>query len=181
MKILKIGKILVLVGGLLTLVSTFFFSFGQTNGADGRTLSSGIGFLFNLPEIITDVNYWVTFNGGEAMIIYIVSIVFLVFLVSGILQLVGLVNRVVAIIGSLIVLSIGIVIMLAIFIDIPGWGSNQYSSLLWRAPIADGVWPFDLPIVNVATTFYQTLSLGTITLVAGGALGLAGGILGIKD
>ena len=178
---MKVGKILVLVGALTTLVSTFFFSFGQTNGADGRTLISGIGFLFNLPEIITDINYWVTFNGGEAMIIYIVSITLLVFLVSGILQLVGLINRIVAIIGSLLVLSIGIVIILAIMIDIPGWGLNRYSSLLWRAPIGDGVWPFDLPIVNVATAYYQTLSLGSITLVAGGALGLVGGILGVKD
>jgi len=178
---MKIGKILVLVGALLTLISTFFFSFGQTNGADGRTLISGIGFLFNLPEIITDVDYWVAFNGGEAMVIYIVSIVLLVFLVAGIIQLAGLANRVVAIIGSVIVLSISIVIILAIFIDIPGWGLNQYSSLLWRAPIADGVWPFDLPIVTVATAYYQTLSLGSITLVAGGALGLVGGILGVKD
>ena len=178
---MKTGKILVLVGALLTLVSTFFFSFGQTNGADGRTLSSGIGFLFNLPEIITDVNYWVAFNGGEVLVINIVSIVLLVFLVSGVIQLAGLANRVVAIIGSIFVLSASVIILLAIFIDIPGWGLNQYSSLTWRAPIADGVWPFDLPIVNVATTFYQTLSLGSITLVAGGALGLIGGFLGVKD
>jgi len=178
---MKIGKILVLLGALLTLVSTFFFSFGQTNGADGRTYISGIGFLFNLPEIITDVNYWVAFSGGEAMVIYIVSIVLLVFLLSGIIQLVGLANRAVAIIGSLIVLSLSIVIMLAIFIDIPGWGLNQYSSLLWLAPIVDGIWPLDVPIVTVGTAYYQTLSLGTITLVAGGGLGLVGGILGIKD
>ena len=178
---MKIGKILVLVGALLTLVSTFFFSFGQTNGADGRTLISGIGFLFNLPEIITNVNYWVVFNGGEAMVIYIVSIVLLVFLVSGIIQLAGLANRVVAIIGSIFVLSMSVVILLSIFIDIPGWGLNQYSSLAWRAPIADGVWPLDVPLVNVVSTFYQTLSLGSVTLIAGGALGLVGGFLGIKD
>ena len=114
---MKTGKILVLVGALLTLVSTFFISFGQTNGADGRTLSSGIGFLFNIPEIITDVNYWVAFNGGEVLVINIVSIVLLVFLVSGVIQLAGLANRVVAIIGSIFVLSASVIILLAIFID----------------------------------------------------------------
>ena len=178
---MKIGKIFVLLGALLTLVSTFFFSFGQTNGADGRTYISGIGFLFNLPEIIGDVNYWVIFNGGEVMIIYIVSIVFLVFLLAGIIQLIGLINRAVALIGSLIVLSLGIVIILAIMIDIPGFGLSQYSSLLWRAPIADGIWPLDVPIVAASGVFYDALSLGSITLVAGGGLGLVGGILGVKD
>jgi len=178
---MKIGKVLVLLGALLTLVSTFFFSFGQTNGTDGRTIISGIGFLYNLPEIITDVNYWVVFNGGEAMVIYIVSIVLLVFLLSGVIQLIGLTSRVVAIIGSLIALSLGIVIILAIIIDVPGWGLNQYSSLLWRAPIVDGVWPLDVPIIAASGTFYQNLSLGTIILIAGGGLGLVGGILGIKD
>ncbi|GAG94599.1 unnamed protein product [marine sediment metagenome] len=64
---MKTGKIFVLLGALLTLVSTFFFSFGQTNGADGRTYISGIGFLFNLPEIIGDVNYWMAFTGVSSM------------------------------------------------------------------------------------------------------------------
>ena len=178
---MKIGKIFVQIGAILTLVSTFFFSFGQTNGADGRTYISGIGFLFNLPEIIGDVNYWVIFNGGEVMVIYIVSIVLGVFLLAGIIQLIGVVNRAVALIGSLIALSLGIVIILAVMIDIPGFGLNQYSSLLWRAPITDGIWPLDVPIVAASGVFYDALSLGSITLVAGGGLGLIGGILGVKD
>jgi len=178
---MKTGKVLVLLGALLTLVSTFFFSFGQTNGTDGRTYISGIGFLFNLPEIIGDVNIYVSFMSGEVMVIYIVSIVLLVFLLAGIIQLVGLTNRAVAIIGSVIVLSVGIVIILAILIDTPGWGLNQYSSLLWRAPIADGIWPLDVPLMDASGVYYDTLSLGSITLVAGGGLGLVGGILGVKD
>lgn len=56
---MKIGKILVLVGAILTLVSTFFFSFGFGNPIDGRTHVSGIGFLFNLPEIWGNPAYWI--------------------------------------------------------------------------------------------------------------------------
>ncbi|MFW9823882.1 MAG: hypothetical protein ACFFE4_13140 [Candidatus Thorarchaeota archaeon] len=178
---MKTGKILVLVGGLLTLVSTFFFSFGRTNGADGRTYASGIGFLFNLPEIIGNVAYWEGFMGGETMVIYIVSIVLLVFLLSGVIQLVGLISKYVAIIGSLIVIGTSITIILAITIDVSGWGLNQYSALLWAPPIADGVWPLDIPVIGASGVFYQNLSLGTITLIAGGGLGLVGGILGFKD
>ncbi|MHA2390414.1 MAG: hypothetical protein ACXAEX_00455 [Promethearchaeota archaeon] len=178
---MKAGKILVLVGALLTLVSTFFFSFGRTNGADGRTFASGIGFLFNLPDIMGNVSYWEGFMGGETMVIYIVSIVLIVFLVSGVIQLVGLANKYVAIIGSLIVLGSSIAILLAITVDISGWGLNQYSALFWAPPLADGVWPLDVPIIGASGVFYQNLSLGTITLIAGGGLGLVGGILGVKD
>lgn len=178
---MKIGKIFVLLGALLTLVSTFFLSFGQTNGSVGRTYISGIGFLFNLPEIIGDVNIYVGYMSGEVMVIYIVSIVLLVFLLAGIIQLIGLINRAVALTGSLLALSVGIVVILAILIDIPGWGLNQYSSLLWRAPIVDGIWPLDVPLMAASSAFYNTLSLGSITLVAGGGLGLVGGILGVKD
>jgi hypothetical protein len=172
---------LILVGALLTLFSTFFLSFAQTNGADGRTYASGIGFLFNLPSIIGDIAYWVGFNGGEAMVIYIVSIVFIVFLLAGIIQLIGLINKFVELIGSIIVIGISIPIILAVMIDIPGWGMNIYSSLLWAPAIANGVWPLDVPVVAASGVFYQNLSLGTITSIVGGGLGLVGGILAFKD
>lgn len=178
---MKTSKILILVGALLTLFSTYFLSFAQTNGADGRTYASGIGFLFNLPSIIGDVAYWVGFNGGDAMVIYIVSIVFIVFLLAGIIQLIGLINKYVDLIGSIIVIGISIAIILAVLIDLPGWGMNQYSSLLWAPAIANGIWPLDVGVVGASGSFYQNLSLGTITLIIGGGLGLAGGILSFKD
>jgi hypothetical protein len=178
---MKISKILILVGAILTLFSTFFLSFAQTNGTDGRTYASGIGFLFNLPSILGDIAYWIGFNGGEAMVIYIVAIVFIVFLLAGVIQLVGLISKYVELIGSIIVIGISIAIILAVMIDIPGWGMNRYSSLLWAPPIADGVWPLDVAVAGASGVFYQNLSLGTITLIIGGGLGLAGGILSFKD
>ena len=178
---MKIGKILVLVGALLTLVSTFLFSFGQTVGPDGRTLTSGIGFLFNLPEIFGNVAYWNGLNGGETALQYTFSIVFIVFVLSGVIQLLGFVNKYVSIIGSLIALAFAITMIVFITVDVPGWGFNRYSSLLWRAPIVDGILPFDLPLIAASGSFYLAYSLGTITLMAGGALGLVGGILSIKD
>ncbi len=178
---MKIGKFLVLLGALLTLVSTFFLSFGQTNGTDGRTLTSGIGFLFNLPEIFGNVAYWNGINGGETVLQYTFSIIFIVFVLSGIIQLLGLLNKYVGIIGSLIALAFAITIIIFITVDVPGWGFNRYSSLLWRAPIVDGILPLDVPLITASGIFYQVYSLGTITLIAGGALGLVGGILGIKD
>lgn len=178
---MKIGKILVLIGGILTIISTFLLSFGQTNGTDGRVYISGIGFLFNLPDIFGNVAYWNGLNGGETALQYTFSVLFIVFVISGIIQLVGLVKKYVAIIGSLIAVAFGITLMIFIFVDTPSWGMNRYSSLLWAAPPVDGILPLDIPLASMSGIFYQFLSLGTITLLIGGGLGLVGGILVIKD
>jgi hypothetical protein len=179
---MKIGKILVVIGGIITLISTFFFSFGQTNGTDGRTKISAIGFLFNLPDIFGNVAYWEGLNGGTATLIYLFAIVFIIFVLSGVIQLIGLVNKYVAIFGSIIAIVFGVFIIIFIT-HTPPWEINRYSSLFWRAPVVDGVWPLDIqiPIANVPNLFYDYLSLGTITLFVGGGVGLIGGVLGIKD
>ncbi|MFW9937368.1 MAG: hypothetical protein ACFFD5_06940 [Candidatus Thorarchaeota archaeon] len=179
---MKIGKILLLIGAILTLLSTFFFSFGVTAGTDGRTLISGIGFLFNLPEIFGDVAYWNSFNGGEIALQYTFAIVFILFVFSGVIQLGGLKNKYVAFIGSLIVIAFGIYLVINLT-HTPPLDLNRYSSLFWRAPIVDGILPLDIRIIEVNTipVVYLYLSLGTITLFIGGALGLVGGFLGRKD
>ncbi|MHA2008386.1 MAG: hypothetical protein ACXABO_03915 [Promethearchaeota archaeon] len=177
---MKIGKILVLLGAILTLVSTFFFSFGETVGALGRTQISGIGFLFNIPDIFGNVAWWETFNGGEATLIYIFAIVFILFIFSGVIQLVGLKSSVVAIVGSIIALAFSIFIIIFIT-HTPPWNINRYSSLFWSAPISDGILPLEIPIIDIYNSFYNRMSLGTITLVIGGGVGLVGGIISLRD
>ena len=158
------GKILVLLGAILTLVSTFFLSFFSA----GSTYGWGLGLVFNIADIMADPGSFVT---GETMTVYIVAIVFIVFLISGILQLVGLASRVIAIIGSIIVIAIGVVLLIVAFDFIPDM--TPYKSLLEGEVIVDGIWPLDVS--------FGDLSLGTYTLLAGGALGLVGGILGSGD
>ncbi|MHA2036983.1 MAG: hypothetical protein ACW98X_11145 [Promethearchaeota archaeon] len=183
---IKIGRLLVVVGAVLTLFSTFFLSFGETAGTLGRTHISGIGFLFNLPDIWGNVASWEAFNGGTATLIYVFSVIFIVFVLSGVIQLIGYLNKYVAISGSVIAIVFGAFIIIFIT-HIPPWNINRYSSLFWSAPIVDGVlapiWPLDIYITAVfpSVPAYVHLSLGTITLVIGGSVGLVGGILGIKD
>lgn len=155
------GKILILIGALLTLVSTFFFSFFTS----GSEYGWGIGFIFNMSDIMENPGNYVA---GESMTVYIVAIVIIVFLISGVVQLVGLVSRVVAIIGSIIVIGMGVAILIAVLDLSPDM--TPYASLFVSDAIVDGVWPLNIPIGD--------MSLGTITLLAGGALGLAGGIIG---
>ena len=162
------GKILIVIGALLTLVSTFFLTFGDTLFPD--IYASGLGFVFNTPDVISDADGFAFLMGEEVMIVYILTIVYIVFLLSGILQLVGLASRVVAIIGSILPIAMGVLILL-IYTEILDMA--QYTILFWREPIVDGILPFDLPLGAV--------SLGTYTLLAGGVLGLVGGILGTKE
>lgn len=163
------GKILILIGALLTLVSTFFLSLFHLGGS---IYGYGVGFIFNIPNIMEHADLYAILIGTETMVVYIVAIVFIVFLLAGILQLVGLASRVVAIIGSIIALGIGILFLLValdVFTDI-----TPFAILLVDDAIADGIFPFDVALGDV-------LSLGTITLIAGGALGLIGGIMGSDD
>ena len=162
------GKILVLIGALLTLVSTFFLTFGAT--IIPGVFASGLGFVFNIPLIFSDAAGFALLMGVEVMVVYILVIVYIVFLISGILQLVGLASRVVAIIGSILPIVMGVLILL-IYLGV--LNMSQYTVLFWWTPIVDGILPFDLPLGAV--------SLGTYTLLAGGVLGLIGGILGTKD
>ncbi len=162
------GKILILIGALLTLVSTFFLTFGAT--IYPGVYASGLGFVFNTPDILSNAASFATLMGIEVMVVYILAIVYIVFLISGILQLVGLASRVVAIIGSILPIVMSVLILL-IYLGL--LDMIQYTILFWRTPIVDGILPFDLPLGPV--------SLGTYTLLAGGVLGFVGGIIGTKD
>ncbi len=162
------GKILILIGALLTLVSTFFFAFFETifPGA----YAYGLGFVFNIPDILSSADGYALNMGVEVMIVYILAIVYIVFILSGILQLVGLASRVVAIIGSILPIAVGVLILL---INLGILDMLEYTELFWRVAIVDGVLPFNIAIGPTA--------LGTITLLAGGVLGLIGGIMGSGD
>lgn len=162
------GKVLILIGALLTLVSTFFLSFFATT-VPGE-LASGLGFAFNIPDILGNAAGYAISMSIEVMVVYILTIVYLVFLISGILQLVGLASRVVAIIGSILPIVVGVLILL---IHLGILNMLDYTRLFWGVPIVDGIVPFDLPLGPV--------SLGTYTLLAGGVLGFIGGILGTSD
>ena len=110
------------------------------------------------------------------MVVYIVTIVLIVLLVAGVIQLIGMINRVIAIIGGVITLGIGFVILFVALDVFPDM--TPFALLLIDEAPSPGVWPLHIPMGDVDI---GTLSLGTITLLAGGVLGIVGGALGLED
>lgn len=160
------GKVLVIIGALLTLISTFFLAFYEAASGD---FGSGLGFILNIADIMANPGNYVS---GQTMTVYIVAIVYIVFLISGVLQLLGLASRVFAIIGSAIVLFASIMMLLVLLNILPVYA--DYITLFEQPAIVTGILPYNLPIGSMG-------SLGTYTLLAGGVLGLIGGILGTSD
>ncbi|MFX0022239.1 MAG: hypothetical protein ACFE9S_07920 [Candidatus Hermodarchaeota archaeon] len=180
---MKIEKIVIIIGAVITLLSTFFFSFGQTLVIDGRTHISGLGFLFNLPQIFGDPSYWIStfpsYTSEDIMTIYILGVVFTIFIFSGVIQLVGLKNKYIGISGA--ILTIAFAITITYLISPPAIEAKRFGALLWNSQIIDGVWPLNIPVINADWYGYFNISLGTITLYIGGGFGIAGGILGILN
>jgi hypothetical protein len=160
------GKILCILGGIVALLATLFFSFYSFEILSVEFVGFGLGIFLNFGTI---------FESGEILAI-IFSIIYAIGVISGILILIGAKSRVLAIIGSIFALILGIILLLVAGLEISLGADIDASTLFFvQDPFVDGILPFDLPIG------LGSMSLGTLLLVAGGALGLIGGILGPGD
>ncbi len=174
------GKILIIFGAILTLVSTFFLSLVTVDmpGAilwleAGLNYGNGMNFFMHITYLFTDTGTVATQFGLPVYLIYIIIVLLIFFVISGVIQLIGIKSRAAAIIGSIMPLFIGIIIILGSFMTtlpaiLAGFGSFQLDSAL-----VAGIVPFDLPLGGI--------SLGAYLLVAGGALAFIGGIIGTSD
>jgi len=156
---LAVGKILLILGALLTILGTYVFAvFATFPGYVG----SGLGFAMNLPVIIG------VDPGTDAIVFYLMLVLFIGWLVSGLLQFVGLKVRIVGLIFSLIPLAIGLMFLLFVYTEILGMMTFVFM-ILTSGELIGGVYPI---LVDVGT-----LGLGTYFLLAGGVLGLVGSIM----
>jgi len=153
---MALGKIFIILGALLTILGTYVFAvFGIT----ATVVGSGIGFAMNLPLIIG------ADPGADAVVFYIMLVVFIGWLASGIFQLVGLKSRIVGLIFSLFPLAVGLMFVLFIYTDILGLMTFVFM-LFTSGELIGGFYPI---LVDLGT-----LGLGTYFLIGGGALGLIG-------
>ena len=153
---MALGKIFIILGALLTILGTYVFAVFATFPGD---VGSGLGFAMNLPFIFG------MDPGADAIVFYLMLVLFIGWLASGVLQLVGLKVRIIGLIFSLIPLAVGIMFLLFIYTDILGMMTFVFM-LLTSGEHIGGFYPI---LVDIGS-----LGLGTYFLVGGGALGLIG-------
>ena len=173
------GKVLVIIGAILTLVSTFFLSLFTLDMPvalvwmeAGENYGNGLNFFMHIMDLFTDADNVATTFTTEVYLVYIITIVLIFFAISGVIQLIGVKSRAAAIIGSIMPLFIGILIILEEFITLPDILRGFFTFQLDGA-LVDGIVPYNLPL--------GPFSLGAYLLTAGGALALIGGIVGGSD
>jgi len=149
------GKILMILGGLITIVATYVFAFYELIPA--TLYGWGIGAWAFVPDV---------FASGEIMLI-LIEIFIILFLLAGVIQLIGLKSRVVGLIGSLLALGGFIYFMLIEFSLISS--TAIYALLFAGVPI--GPLPIHVGVGSFA-------SLGAYLLAGGAVLGIIGTFVG---
>jgi hypothetical protein len=125
--VMRIGKILSIVAGVLTLLATFLFSWYAVDGGGGLIYyAGGLGIIKNLPAMFTNAQGLGTTLGIPSFSLYIIAGIFILFLVSGVLQILGIKSRIPLIIGTVVSLLIGSLIWLGSVnvIDANDWVVN---------------------------------------------------------
>lgn len=152
---MKTGKVLYIIGGLVTLLATFLFSFHTYfPGLDFYS----IGFIMNIPLLFTT---------GDVLYI-IITIVFIIFLLSGIFILLGGKSRVLATIGFIFAIGVGVYFMLVFYMGV-SFEISQFAFVFLDLAIIEGILPLTINI--------GTVSIGPILVLGGGVIGLIGRIL----
>lgn len=155
------GKILCILGGIITLVATFVFSFASA----GSFYYYYLGLFLNIGTFFEDVK----------IDVIIMIIVFIIVMLSGILIILGLKSRVPSIIGGILAIVFAVYFILTVYgiLDIANIG-KYVEVLKYDKALVEGIIPFDLPLGGEVID----LSLGTYLMLGGGVLGLIGGIMG---
>jgi len=153
---LALGKLFIILGALLTILGTWVFA---TLLFFPGYVGSGLGFAMNLPSIIG------VDPGADAVVFYLLLVLFIAWLASGVLQLIGLKSRIGGIIFSLIPLAIGLMLILLIYTDILGMMSAVFTLMTIGEQIG-GFFPILVQLGDLA--------LGTYFLLGGGVLGIIG-------
>jgi hypothetical protein len=152
--------LLIVIAAILTLLGTFVFAILP---GTLPTLGSGLGFALNLPA-----NFTFTPAPADAIVYYLMLVLFIVWVASGVLQLVGLKSKLVGIIFSLVPLAIGVMLILIEYTTVLG----AMSSFFFDMTAADQIGGF-LPI------YYELfgMGIGVYLLLGGGVLGVIGSSL----
>lgn len=162
------GKILSIIAGIITLLSTFLLVwFTGTPGID-EWGAHGVGLAANVINMFSKAAEYENSMSIPIWAVYIIAVFAILFLIAGLFQLIGAKAKALAIIGSLFPLILGVIVLLGEFNVIEGFMTNL-DFILNPLEFVPGVLPYNLDLAGV--------SIGSYGLLAGGLLGLISGFM----
>ena len=161
---------LCIISGIITLIAMFLTSWMSTYMGDYYVNMNGLGCILNLIVIfnrLDSLDYYLIICDIPLWVLFLYIAFMFLTLASGILLLYGVKKRFSAIIGSICPLFLGVIIVFKI-IDVyePLW----FFIIFYSFPFKFGIIPLEIKILET--------QLGAYILLAGGVLGLIGGIQG---
>jgi len=164
------GKLFAIIAAILTLLGTYVFAINL--GSSPSTVGSGLGFIFNIPDLFTNAATHAGTLSIDVIIFYVLVVVFIIFLAAGVLQLIFAKSKILSLIFSLFPLGVGLMFIFLTYTDFLGIKSAFFSAFFEGTHYAD-LYPILLDLGGLA--------LGAYFITAGGALGLISGFLPRED
>jgi hypothetical protein len=158
------GSILSLISGIIVILATFLLTWFTAIGGD----ASGIGLIKNLSDYFINADTHAAAWGVETFVIYIVAACYILFLASGVLLLIGVKSRVVAIIGAIMPIGMAMAILFG-SLDMPADIITYVGVFLDTEGIIPGIIPYTLELGPSGTA--ATVALGTYVMLGGGVIG----------
>ena len=162
----KAGKVLVLIGAILTLLGTFLFSLMGDPG-------TGI-FVYGWSMLNIDDIFVLAASDPSAWMFYIIGVIAILYFLSGFIQLLGIKSRIAAFFGALIPLAMAVFVVLAVtgvYIDI----GLIIAFLLSRPELATGIFPVSFEYA------FMDLGFGAILIALGSILAIVSAFMTRED
>ncbi|MHA1111022.1 MAG: hypothetical protein ACTSR4_04875 [Candidatus Hodarchaeales archaeon] len=162
----KAGKVLALIGAILTILGTFLFSLMGDPG-------TGV-YVYGWSMLNIDDVFVIAASDPSAWMFYIVGIVAILYFLSGFIQLLGVKSRIAALFGALIPLAVAVFVVLAftgVYIDI----AFIIAVLFSRPELATGIFPVSFEYA------FMDLGFGAILIALGSLLALTSVFMSRED
>jgi len=162
---MKIGGILALLGGIISLIGTFVLTFYQS--APYNIMGSGIGLLVNVGDSLAMAAYY-------GWTVYFFEILFLVLIWGGVLQIAGAKVRALAILGGVFAIILAVFHIVVAFAGYSLPLEVLQAAFFFSGP--SGAYPLHVAVGDYVVTLL-TAGLGIYFLLVGGVLAFVGGVM----
>ena len=162
---MRTGAILALLGGIISLVGTFVLTFYEFTAYG--IMGSGIGLLVSAGDIFAVAAYY-------GAMVYVFEILFLILIWGGVLSIIGMKVRALAIIGGLFAIILSVFHMVVAFAGYSLPLDVLQAAFFFSGP--SGAFPLHVAVGDYVVPFL-TAGLGIYVLLGGGVLAFVGGVM----